>query len=97
MVTGVQEQQAVSLELWKLLGETLKLSLSSTVPPLSYCHPDAYQSSVLADRVVLPSCTLLDVGGEGSVAPALLWALSNPGYLPRDEIGGAGPAVSGAV
>ena len=58
MVTGVQEQQAVSLELLRLLRETLKTLILPTAPPLSCCHPDADKALPLLtdlDSLLLPS------------------------------------------
>ena len=51
MVTGVQEQQAVSLELVRFLGVTLKTLILPTAPPLSCCHPDADKGHQLLTEV----------------------------------------------
>ena len=86
MVTGVQEQQAVSLELVRFLGVTLKTLILPTAPPLTCCHPDADKALPLLtdlDSLLLPSW-LWEM--EGPVVPSVQYALGHPGYLPREEI-----------
>jgi hypothetical protein len=69
MVTGVQELQEVSLELWRLLRETLKTLILPHSPTPVLWQPNADQSSSLADRGGFPALTLPAVVRGGPVAP----------------------------